>query len=86
MSALSNRGNFYTSLSLENCGCTSYKNAVLLQEPKIPLPDLDFGGAVLAPILPHASGFQILVAPITAIGIGAFPPPAACLSPARVLT
>ena len=41
-----------------------------LQEAKIPIPNLDFGGAVLSPILPHASGFQILTTPITAIGIG----------------
>lgn len=41
-----------------------------VQEPKIPIPNLDFGGAVLSPILPHASGFQILTTPITAIGIG----------------
>ncbi len=41
-----------------------------LQEPNIPTPNLDFGGAVLSPILPHASGFQILTTPITAIGIG----------------
>ena len=41
-----------------------------VQEPRIPIPNLDFGGAVLSPILPHASGFQILTTPITAIGIG----------------
>lgn len=50
-------------------------SAVVLyvQEPIIPIPNMDIGGAVLAPILPYATAFKLLVTPITAVGIGAVP-------------
>ena len=48
----------------------SHEILILMQEPKIPSPDLDFAEAALSPIMPHASAFKLLVTPITAIGIG----------------
>ena len=45
-----------------------------MQEPIIPIPNMDVGGPVLAPILPYATAFKLLVTPITAVGIGASPP------------
>ena len=46
---------------------------VVVQEPAIPIPNMDVGGNVLAPILPYATAFKLLVTPITAVGIGAPP-------------
>ena len=36
----------------------------------MPIPNMDVGGAVLAPILPYATAFKLLTTPITSVGIG----------------
>ena len=41
-----------------------------MQEPKQPIPSLEVSSPVLDPILPHATAFQLLIMPITAVGIG----------------
>ena len=40
------------------------------RQPDMPVPNLNIAGASLADVLPHASAFQVLVAPIAAQGIG----------------
>ncbi|KAK9812465.1 hypothetical protein WJX73_002038 [Symbiochloris irregularis] len=40
------------------------------RQPSVPTPNLNIASAPLADVLPHASAFQILVAPIAAQGIG----------------
>lgn len=40
------------------------------RQPEIPVPNLNIASAQLAELLPHASAFQVLVAPIAAQGIG----------------